>query len=386
MRSLTLCLPVSTRLLGLAAFLQLLLPRAKAADDSVSAKHQSYQEGDGRIRVDSQYGYAEGTLPAEIKVKLTGVIDSISGATPTGELRPGTSDPVVLADMTDRRKAWHADVGRQFGNVNVEIGYDNSRESDYVSNAGSFEAAIELNNKNTTVLAGVAYSDDEVKSVGSGVWRKKRATDGRVGITQLLGPSTSVAVAVSLGRSTGFHNDPYKLVAKTIEILPGLQQRLTFAERRPDFRNKRILTGTLNHTIRPDMALEAGYRLYDDSFGVLAHTVHLQLYKRLFSDRVLLIPSLRLHRQTAADFYFPDLDQTVIVPETDPAQLYSSDYRLAKLETLNLGLKLVWFAVPDRLSFDASYDRYRMKGRDALTNDRMFPEANIYTVGAKFSW
>ncbi|WP_404425215.1 DUF3570 domain-containing protein [Nibricoccus sp. IMCC34717] len=379
--------PESARVLYVVLSLHLLVARLRGAEDSLSIKHQSYQEADGRIRVDSQYAMADAQLPAEIRLQLTGVIDTIAGATPTGELRLDLKDPVVLSEMRDRRKAWHAEVSRPVGPTLLSLGYDNSRESDYVSNAYSVNTATDFNAKNTTFLAGLAYADDDVKSVGSGSWRGKRATDAMVGITQLLNPDTTLNVSLTYGYSSGFLNDPYKLVMKTIEVLPGLFQRLTFAENRPDTREKRIVTATLNRSFtRLHGALEAGYRLYDDSFGVTAQSLTLTWFQRFAGERLLLVPSLRYHRQGAADFYHPNLDLTPILPETDPTVRYSSDYRLAQLETWTLGMKVVWFAIPDRLSLDAAVDHYRMRGLDSLTPASAFPTANNFMLGATLRW
>ena len=144
----------SPHALLLAGLLMLLSPRTARAESSLTFKAQSWQEDNQRIRVDSQYGLIETDLSTSTRFKLMGVIDSISGATPTGELArtPGAATP--LATMYDRRKAWDAALSHQFDRLNVTAGVSNSRESDYVSNGLSLNTVTDFNNKNTGLLLG----------------------------------------------------------------------------------------------------------------------------------------------------------------------------------------------------------------------------------------
>jgi len=44
----------------------------------------------------------------------------------------------------------------------------------------------------------------------------------------------------------------------------------------------------------------------------------------------------------------------------------------------------IWlWTVNAHLSFDAAYERYQMKGRDGVTSQSAFPDADIVTVGAR---
>jgi hypothetical protein len=65
--------------------------------------------------------------------------------------------------MHDRRKAWSADFSHQFQAVNIAAGVANSRESDYTSTGWSLNSLTAFNEKDTTLLAGVAGTDDDVK-------------------------------------------------------------------------------------------------------------------------------------------------------------------------------------------------------------------------------
>lgn len=366
----------------------LLAPRDSQAESVAAYKFQDYQESGERIKVQAQSAYLEQTLGTEARLKFTGIIDAITGATPTGQPAATPGGAVPLTNIDDRRKAWTLDVSRQFGRVNLALGAANSRESDYVSTGFSLNTLTDFNQKNTTLLVGLAGTQDEVKVFFQPARADKRTLDAIVGITQLLDAKTTVQLNFSYGRATGFLSDPYKLIQKRTELLPGLFLPLTFGENRPDERDKWIAYAGYNHSFeRLHGAVEASYRLYHDSFGITSHTVALGWFQQLGSQ-VIVSPTLRFYEQSAADFYHVSLDGSTITPGNKPnpnGPFFSADYRLTKLHTLTYGVKLVW--TPNKTcQFDVAWERYDMKGRDGITSASAYPQANIVTAGLRLSW
>lgn len=375
--------------LGLLVGSALLTPRELRAENAVAYKYENYRETGGRIAVETHGAQVDQDLGLDTHVTVGGIIDTITGATPTGEPAPAGSDQVPLSQLHERRKAWNAGITRQFPRVNVALGYAHSRESDYVSDGLSLNTLTDFNEKNTTLLLGVAATDDDVKVYYPAGWEKKRSHDLIAGVTQLLDPLTTVTFNVSWGRASGFLADPYKLVAKSTEVFPGLFLDLTYAENRPRTREKEVAFASINRSL-PALhgALEASYRYYRDTFGTDAETLELAWFQRLGSH-LLLRPGLRFHRQSAADFYFYDLNATAITPPSTPPDpagpFYSSDYRLSALTARTLGLKLIW-TVTDAVQLDLAYERYDLRGSDGVTPQSTYPSANIVTIGGKFSW
>ena len=375
----------------LSGWLTLFCPRAAKAENSLTYKYEDYRESNGRIAVQSQGALIEQDLGPAMHLKLQGVIDAIAGATPTGQPAPAGSDQVPLAAILDHRKAWNADFSRQFSNVAVTLGIANSRESDYVSDGWAINTVTDFNRKNTTVLAGIAGTDDsvEVFYTSPHSWVKKRTNDLIVGVTQLLDPRTSVSLNLTWGRATGYLNDPYKRVQKRTEVNPGDFLNLVFDENRPDERDKWIAVASLNHAC-PTLhgALDASYRFYHDTFGTNAHTVELSWLQQI-GPNLVLQPLLRFYDQSAADFYYYTLDPTPIVPPFSPpvaqAPFYSSDYRLSALRTVTYGLKAVW-TLSDRVRVDAAYEQYEMRGKDGVTPQSAYPRASLVTLGLKLTW
>ena len=373
----------------LAVWLLLLGPRAARAEDSLSYKYEDYRESDGRIVVKTQNALVEQDIGTDMHLKVQGVIDAVAGATPNGQPAPDGTDQVVLTQLHDRRKAWNTDFSYQFPVTKIDLGFANSRESDYTSNGWSLNTLTDFNQKNTTLLAGIAGTDDSVKVFYQPAWAKKRTNDVIFGMTQLLDPRTVFTFNLTWGHSSGFLSDQYKLVQKTIEVAPGVFLPFTFGENRPDHRNRWIAHAALNHSFR-DLggAIDASYRFYHDSYGTDAHTLDLKWLQRL-GQNVILQPELRLYDQSTANFYYYKLDNTTIIPTAGPPHaqgpFYSSDYRLSSLRTTTYGLKVIWTVAP-RLQVDAAYERYDMRGKDGVTPQSAYPHATLWTAGAKFSW
>ncbi len=372
-----------------ASVLSLLAARGHA-ESSFTFKNQSWQEDDKRIRVDAQYALLDAELTSEARLRVMGLIDTIAGATPTGEkAAPGAPLPTAL--MEDERKAWNVDFAYQFPRVNVSVGHGVSRESDYVSKGYSLNTLIDFNQKNTLLRVGWGHTDDRLMEPFWSVDREKTGDDLILGVTQLLSPVFAVTVNLTYGRAEGFLSDPYKIVSTTrLALDPGTYY--TPPENRPREKDKGILfLGANRRFERLDAALDASYRFYHDSFGIDAHTVELKWLQRA-GAHLIVEPSVRYHRQGAADFYYHDLDAAGVVTNYDPlletgtgeGPFYSSDHRLSEMETINLGLKISWIFNP-HCSVDFSVERYLMRGLDDVTPSAAYGDANVITFGLKLS-
>src|SRR3954468_560034 len=152
-----------TRAVALSALLVWLSPRGARGEDAIHYKYEDYREMGGRIAVKTQGAYVEKSLGTDTQFKIEGILDAITGATPNGQPAPAGSDQVPVSELHERRKAWNAILSHQFARVNVAIGGGNSRESDYVSTGWSLNTVTDFNQKNTTLLVGVAGTDDDLK-------------------------------------------------------------------------------------------------------------------------------------------------------------------------------------------------------------------------------
>ena len=381
-------LGLSGRIAAVAGLLAWLSPRLGRAEDSITYKYQNYRESGGRIGVQAQYGLLEKDLGPDMHFKLQGVIDAIAGATPNGEPPLTPDGQVPLTDLHDRRKAWSTEFARQFPRVNIALGFANSRESDYVSNGWSLNTVTDFNQKNTTLLLGLAFTDDDVRVLYLRRDEKKRSTDFIVGVTQLLNPATSVTFNVGYGSSSGFLGDPYRLIQKRVEVLPNVFLPIDYGESRPHERDKWTAYASINHAFA-DLhgAAELSYRYYHDTFGSRAHTIEAAWFQSI-GDHVIVSPSVRYYEQNAADFYLLSLNGQSFTPSFFPnsaGPYYSSDYRLSAFRSYNVGLKLIW-KINGSWQIDAAIEQYKMEGRDSITSPSVYPTATTKTVGLKFTW
>ena len=369
----------------------LVLPKNPArAEDSLSYKFENYSETGGRVGVQTQGIVANQEIGPDSQFGLTMVTDAIAGATPTGVPAPAGSDKVPLAHLSDHRKSWEADFARQFERSNIAVGLSESREHDYVSDGFSLNTLTDFNEKNTTLLAGIAGHDDSVETFydPQQLYVKKHAFSAIVGVAQLLDPLTKLTLNIGWARETGYLSDQYKLVQQNVELFPGEYFPLVFAENRPNQHNSGTAYLAINRAF-PSLkgALEGTYRIYSDTYGVVANTAELRWLQKV-GRHVTVSPEVRFYEQGAARFYYYDLASTDIIPTTTPnpkGPAYSSDYRLSAMDTSNIGIKVVWNP-SDRFQLDVACDRYTMRGRDGVTPQSAYPKANILTVGAKVFW
>jgi Protein of unknown function (DUF3570) len=377
----------STAFVSMTLAMYLTRPAARA-EDSVAYKFENYREEDGRITVETQGGTVDQDVGPFGHLSLTGTIDAVAGATPTGRPAPPGSDQVVLTEIHTRRKAWSGDYSQQIQNFNVDAGFAESRESDYVSLGWSVNTLTDFNEKNTTLRVGLAGTDNRVEVFFEPAYLPKHTNDAIVGITQVLDARTFVTVNVSMGRETGYLSEPHKFVEKSIEIITNIFLQESFAENSPNERDHEAVYASIDRAFPGARgALEGSYRFYTDTYGIVSHTAGLSWIQHL-GARCLLQPSVRYYRQSAARFYYYNLDDTQIVPVRMPngtAPYYSSDFRLSAEDTYSYGLKVTWKA-GEWVQFDAAYEEYVIKGRDGVTPASAYPRAGISTVGVKFLW
>ena len=377
----------SSVLLAAAVALGLARPSARA-DDSIAYTFENYREDDGRITVKTSSSRVDQDVLANGHISLTGTIDAVAGATPTGRPAPAGSDQVVLTEIHTRRKAWSGDYAQQFRNYNVSVGFAESREPDYVSRGWSVNGLADFNEKNTTVRLGVAGTDDRVEVFFKPAYLPKHTNSAILGVTQVLDAQTFVTVNLTLAEDNGYLAEPHKFVEKGIEIIQGVTLEESFGENSPNRRESQTLFTSINHAFpAAHGALEASYRLSSDSYGILSHTFGLSWLQHV-GPRLIVEPEARYYQQSAAHFYYYNLDDTPIVPVRSPAgtgPYYTSDFRLSAEDDFTYGVKAS-VKVADRLQLVASYERFAMHGRDGVTSASAYPRADISSVGVKFSW
>lgn len=290
---------------------------------------------------------------------------SATRSTRTETVQVPTGDSTLPSESAeDTRVGGNIELIKRLGNHTLSGMFSYSEESDYESFAFALKHAIDFNRKNTTLQWGVAVTHDIVDNFYGDSQETKDSFDFLLGLTQVLDARTLLTLNLSLGYVTGYLDDPYKVVELNGVLVP---------EHRPDNKTKQIVFVSLLHYFDSLRAsLEGSYRLYNDSFGIMGHTIGVAWNQKI-RDKWVLSPSVRFYDQTAADFYGVRFSGT----PTD----YSADYRISALSAVTYGVKLTWFP-RDNLSIDIAYDRYEQEGKDAETSADAYPSANMITAGA----
>lgn len=369
----------------------LLWRRPVRAEDAISTKFEYYAEKDGRVKVLAYYARADVDLSPEWAMQFTGLIDSISGASPTGLLPEEPGDPLPTDDLPgEDRISGVLDLLFERGRVTGLLEYSYSDEPDYLSRGLATQWTLDFNHRQTTLRAGISHLNDTV--ISSPLDNDRRAYDALIGITQVIDARTTVTFNLGYGWNTGYLSDPYKLVGwtqvTTIPLTPPIviEQQVASLENRPSMRRRYVAHLSGQHFFDAvNGSVDASVRYFHDSWGIDSWTVECSWLQKL-GDAFVLQPLFRYNTQTAADFYLLTLDEIGFVPgglPTAHAPYYSADYRLSKLRATTVGLKGVWF-VGEHLTFDAAYEYYAMEGLDGRTSQEAYPSAHIITLGARY--
>ena len=154
-------------------------------------KYQDWSEDEDRIKVRSWYVESNIDVGKDWKVGVTGMVDSISGATPIG--RPPSADKSEwLAELNEKRKAGLVNLykeGEQF-NYSLELGL--SDEPDYLSRSYAGQISRGFAEDTLVLTSGFSYMDDNVDSGVPGGPSlgilSKRTKEVMIGLYRMINP------------------------------------------------------------------------------------------------------------------------------------------------------------------------------------------------------
>ena len=372
---------------SLAIALQMAVAYQARAENHVDYRYEDYLEENGRMHIQTHAVHFGAQVHKMVSLEGELVYDAVSGASPNGALPTAGTRDWLKEIHPDARKAGNLSSAIHYGVHPTTPQFAYSLENDYESTGVSLNHTIDFNEKNTTLALGAAYTHDNIYAVTLSEDKHKDSWDFLVGLTQLLGPKTVFTLNLTYGTASGYLSDPYKQTHIPFYPDPAAPDPLavTFGEQRPGKRDKHIGYVSLSQFVTPLRgSAELGYRLYHDTYGILSHTVSLNWYQKI-GKHVVLSPMFRFTDQSAADFYMTQLPGD---PGGDPPYyaplpaLYSSDYRLAALQSFTYGIG-VTAKIKDRVSLDFAFKRYEMLGKDGVTSPLLFPKANIFSAGLR---
>lgn len=458
---------------------------ARAADDGLSFQYSHYEETKRQlynttsrlrpIQVESLVGDGSVSLSDRLKFAFNYVQDTWGGATPVAtaplafsgnrlnqtvsgaspyiqnsnvffdkNLVPLSLDPVTgefyknsrlvhtLASASpETRRQGSFQLGYDWDEAELEIGGGVSVEHDYESRFGSVNGRWDLNQKQTTLHAGVTYTNSStsalldhdaqpyietqasasrIERLGNGGRRllgSRQDWSGHWGITQVIDKQSLIEADFSYTHSGGYMSNPYKVVEVAFidpAQTPGSSGELigdvrALLEKRPTHRNQ--WNGSLRYALHVeplDAAMHLGYTFFSDDWGITAHTFEAD-WSQPLGDGWIITPRVRYYSQDAADFYQPYLvsrqaaskfvtgadGNTRVVP-FDAKLLprhYSSDHRLSAFGAVSGGL-IVGKQLGKGVNLEAGAEYYTHQGGLHLggTGEGAYANFDYWTVNA----
>ena len=342
------------------------------------------------------------------------VIDSITGASPTGALPSGVTqtvtsssghvktipgDTIPTRDFKDTRLALDGEWLKPLKWTTATFGSHVSREKDYQSLGVTGKASFDLDSKLTTLTVGAGMNWDDVFPIGgitaglvpssqpSGPSsQSKQVASAMFGVSQVLTRRWLVGASVSLDAEHGYLTEPYKVVS-VVEASTGIPiEDLT--EQRPGTRRRLSLQLDSVAHFRTDL-LYVTLGHYRDDWGIGAASIDLR-YRHPANELVWIEPHLRYYAQSAADFFHIGLIEGQPLPG-----FASADYRLGTLDTVTAGCTL-GFEVRDHPGTWTLRAEYMAQNGDSHPAEAvgiqrqfdLFPTLNVFTfvVGYNYSY
>jgi hypothetical protein len=337
-----------------------------------------YAESDDRVQDVSATIAAKRDFDDDRSLAVTLSADTLTGASASGAIalerpqtftspsgnavyvtRPGEVplDDTFLDTRYALNASWMQPIGRLY-TASAGLGF--STEYDYTHLGANLGLSRDFNKRNTTLSLGLAYSQDDIDPVGGaplplsqmldvGDSSNKLGTDSKdvidllLGVTQVLSRTTVMRVNYSYSQSSGYLNDPYKIVSvvdplsgDTIARMPaaGLEgpNGVYLYESRPDTRAKHSLYSEVKHSFGGPV-LHVSYRFMTDDWSIDSHTLETRLRWPLGASNYIE-PQLRFYTQNEADFYRASLIDGEPLPS-----FASADFRLGNFDATTLGIK-----------------------------------------------
>jgi hypothetical protein len=343
---------------------------------SVDSSLLYYGESGGRVQDVSAAVSVLRNFGDDRKFSATLTADTLTGASANGAIaldrpqtftspsgralyRTGAGDLPLDDTFHDTRFAVNASWAQPLARLyTFSGGVSFSTEYDYTHLGADLALARDFNKRNTTVNAGVAWSQDDVKPVGGlplplsqmlDVGNSSNKRDGSesknvldllLGFTQVLNRNTVLRVNYSYSDSNGYLNDPYKVLSVVDPLTGDTLSRTPIGqgpngvylfESRPDKRTKQSLYAEVKHAFGAPV-MYASYRFMTDDWGIDSQTGEVRLRWPLAAGYIE--PQLRYYQQSAADFYRASLISGVAVP-----RYASADFRLGDFDATTLGIK-----------------------------------------------
>ena len=328
-------------------------------DDRADALYHRYQGGGIQVQgpsillrkkigdsVSLSYNYYVDSITARVDTVSGASVDAVSGAS---EYRESRTQHSFTADFLH-------------GKTTYSGGYIGSKEDDYNSKTGFLSVSQDMFGDLTNVSFGYTIGKDVVGQRGNPTFAEPvTRRNWQVGLSQVVTRNLLLGANFETSESEGFLNNPYR---KVRSLDPGEARGYgTQFERYPHTRTGNAGSVDLKYYLPWRAAIDGNYRLYSDTWGILAHTGRLTYTQPAFR-RWTFEGRARYYTQRHADFYGD------LFPYQNAFNFLARDRELASFNSLTLGATATWQFPVSRVSFlqkgtlNLSWDRLRISYDD----------------------
>ena len=359
--------------------------------NSLRGKYREWIEDNDRVEVRSWYAETEVSLQQDWTFEFLGTIDAWSGATPNG-LPPNKatlSNPNEWLNLVPEeiRKAGLFNIGKESSEYLFGLEYGISDEPDYLSKSYAIKYSHKLAADTLLLSSGFSFQDDSVKNF-NGDFETKKTPSIAVGLTRILDKFTSISINFTYSYPSGYLSDPYKAIPVDERFAWAPDEIFLFEENRPEEREIIVFYTEISRYLESlELGTHFSYRYFQDDHDLSGHTLEFEFNRRI-GDRWIWSPRYRYYTQNQSSFYSSltrKYESFMDSPNRFNGPFYSADYRLSDFDSHTLGLKFTYLIMDD-LKLDAGIDRYLTKGRDGMTKKKVYPEANVFTVGLQWEY
>jgi len=357
--------------------------------NSLHAKYREWIEDDDRVEVRSWYAETEVELEQDWSLEILGTVDAWSGATPYG-LPPAsavTANEWLRVVPEEVRKAGLFTLSKTIRNHDFSFEYGISDEPDYLSRSYAVQYSCRMAADTLSFNTGLSLQDDSVKD-SAGNFVNKKTPSFSAGLTRILDKFTSISFNFTYSFPSGYLSDPYKVVPANQRFIFLPEEVFLFEENRPNERKIMVFyTEISRYFEKLKVGAHLSYRFFKDDHQLSGHTINLEANRRI-GEQWVISPHYRFYHQNQASFYGPQIrkyETYMDSPDQSNGPFYSADHRLSSFDSHSVGLKISYF-LKDDLLVDTGYDRYLTNGRDSLTDKRVYPDANVFTIGLQWEY
>jgi len=222
------------------------------------------------------------------------------------------------------------------GGNQINANYAVSDEPDFRSQTLGFSTTTDLFDRRVTGILGLGAAMAQVGRTGDAdFWHDRDSQNLSLQGSILLAPTSVLDVVASTQRISGLQSSPYRYV-RLFTADAGLHATAV-TENVPDLRWRHSATLRLRQRILRSLFALADYRLYSDTWGMVAHTVTARTLWTLPGGAFAVTVEVRGHTQGGTTFYQRQYATLPVKP-----QWRTADKELGPMWTALGGLRLEW--------------------------------------------